>query len=38
MKCKYCKSEFEAKRKWQKFCSAVCRLADWAVKQAKKVS
>ena len=36
MKCLYCGKEFENKRAWQKFCSAACRLASWAVRQVKK--
>lgn len=27
--CKFCKKDFTPKRKWQKFCSDLCRKEHW---------
>ena len=34
--CPVCLTKFEAKNYWQKYCSARCKLAMWAVKVFKK--
>lgn len=34
--CPVCLAKFEAKNYWQKYCSARCKLAMWAVKVFKK--
>lgn len=36
MKCKNCKVEFEPKRAWQKFCSSLCRIANWSNEKVKQ--
>ena len=34
--CKYCKTKFEPKRYWQKFCSKECKIKMWHIAKAEK--
>jgi endogenous inhibitor of DNA gyrase (YacG/DUF329 family) len=36
--CKYCGAKFEAKTKWHDFCKDRCRMNNWIIESALKVS
>jgi hypothetical protein len=36
--CARCEKPFKAKRRWQRFCSSVCRYAEWSGRNPRQAS